>query len=140
MFALGLIEAGAVAMLTISASTAYALGEAFGGAGHSFNRSLSEAPVFHLANVGAAAIAGFIVLIPGMPLLSITLNANLLAVLLMPPALVFLLVMINDRELMGRHVNTWRSNALAIAVTLIIAGSGAAYALVAFINTLHPGH
>jgi Mn2+/Fe2+ NRAMP family transporter len=140
LFALGLIEAGAVAMLTISASTAYALGEACGGAGHSFNRSLAEAPVFHLANIGAAASAGIIVLIPGLPLLSITLDANLLAVLLMPPALVFLLVMVNDRELMGRHVNTWRSNALAIALTLIIAGSSAGYAIVAFINTLHAGH
>lgn len=140
LFALGLIEAGAVAMLTISASTAYALGEAFGGAGHSFNRSLNEAPLFHAANIGVALVAGLIVLIPQMPLLAITLNANLLATVLMPPALVFLLVMVNDRALMGRHVNSWRSNALGIAITLIIAVAGSAYAVVAFLATLHPGH
>ena len=43
LFALGLIEAGAVAMLTISASTAYTVGEVLGGAGHSFNRTIREA-------------------------------------------------------------------------------------------------
>ncbi|WP_298292431.1 divalent metal cation transporter [Thiomonas sp.] len=137
LFALGLIEAGAVAMLTISASTAYALGEAFAGAGHSFNRSLIEAPVFHLANIGVAALAGAIVLIPGLPLLNITLNANLLAVLLMPPALVFLLVMVNDRELMGRHVNGWRDNVLAIALTVLIAAAGSASVIVSFFHTFH---
>lgn len=67
MFALGLIEMGAVAMLTVSASTAYAVGEVVGGAGHSFNRSLRDAPLFHAANIGVAAIAGLIVLIPGTP-------------------------------------------------------------------------
>jgi Mn2+/Fe2+ NRAMP family transporter len=53
---------------------------------------------------------------------------------------VFLLVMVNDRALMGRHVNSWRSNALGIAITLIIAVAGSAYAVVAFLATLHPGH
>lgn len=139
LFALGLIEAGAVAMLTISASTAYALGEAFQGAGHSFNRSLSEAPVFHAANIGIALVAGLIVLIPNMPLLSITLNANLLATVLMPPSLVFLLVMVNDRELMGRYINSWRTNVLGIGLTLIIGLAGSAYAVVAFLGTLHTG-
>ncbi|MGE0072580.1 MAG: divalent metal cation transporter, partial [Thiomonas sp.] len=137
LFALGLIEAGAVAMLTISASTAYALGEAFAGCGHSFNRSLTEAPVFHLANIGVAALAGAIVLIPGLPLLNITLNANLLAVLLMPPALVFLLVMVNDRELMGRHVNGWGANVLAIALTVVIGVAGTASVVVSFFHAFH---
>ncbi len=140
LFALGLIEAGAVAMLTISASTAYGLGEAFVGAGHSFNRPLKDAPMFYLANVGAAALAGAIVLIPGLPLLQITLNANLLAVLLTPPALVFLLVMINDRELMGRHVNARWNNIVAIGLTLFITAAGTLYAVVAFFNTFWPSH
>jgi len=139
-FALGLIEAGAVAMLTISASTAYGLGEAFVGAGHSFNRPLDEAPVFYLANIGAAVLAGAIVLIPGLPLLQITLNANLLAVLLTPPALVFLLVMVNDRELMGRQVNALWNNVLGIALTVFITAAGTLYAAVAFVNTFwHAG-
>lgn len=135
LFALGLIEAGAVAMLTISASTAYAVGEVIGGAGHSFNRSLREAPAFHAANIGLAAVAAAIVLIPGIPLLSIALNANLLATVLMPPALLFLLIMANDHELMGRRVNRRSTNLVAIAIAVLVTLAGAAAAIVAFLGT-----
>ncbi len=139
LFALGLVEAGAVAMLTISASTAYAVGEVAGGAGHSFNRSLREAPLFHAANIAMAALAGALVLVPGMPLLAISLNANLLATVLMPPALVFLLVMASDREIMGAQANGRAANVLGIAITVLVALAGSASAVVSFMQVL-PGH
>ena len=135
LFALGLIEAGAVAMLTISASTAYAVGEVIGGEGHSFNRSLRDAPAFHAANIGLAAVAAAIVLIPGIPLLSIALNANLLATVLMPPALLFLLIMANDRELMGARVNRRSTNVVAITIAVLVTLAGSAAAIVAFVGT-----
>ena len=135
LFALGLIEAGAVAMLTISASTAYAVGEVIEGAGHSFNRSLREAPAFHAANIGMAVVAAGITLIPGIPLLSIALNANLLATVLMPPALLFLLVMVNDPELMGARVNRRSTNVVAIAIAALVTLAGSAAAIVAFLGT-----
>jgi Mn2+/Fe2+ NRAMP family transporter len=140
VFALGLMEAGATAMLTISASTAYAIGEVAGGAGHSFNRSLAEAPLFHAANIGLAIVAGIIVLIPGAPLLAITLNANLLAAVLMPPALVFLLILANDPEIMGKYVNTWFANLLGVSITLLVALAASASAIVSFIATVAHGH
>ena len=93
LFALGLVEAGAVAMLTISASSAYSIAEMISGAGKSFNASLARAPLFHATNIGIAILAGLVVLIPGAPLLTLSLNANLLATILMPAALVFLLIM-----------------------------------------------
>lgn len=136
LFALGLIEAGAVAMLTISASTAYAVGEVVGGAGHSFNRTLLEAPAFHAANIGMAAVAAGIVLIPGIPLLSIALNANLLATVLMPPALLFLLIMASDLELMGTRVNRRFTNIIGIAIAVLVTLAGSAAAIVAFAETL----
>ncbi len=135
LFALGLIEAGAIAMLTVSASTAYAVGEMVGGVGHSFNRSLSEAPLFHAVNIGMAAVAGLIVLIPGAPLLAISLNANLLAAVLMPPALVFLLVLLNDREIMGAQANSWYSNLIGSLITVFVTVAGTTYAIVAFLGT-----
>jgi len=137
LFALGLVEAGAVAMLTISASTAYAVGEVLGGAGHSFNRSIRGAPAFYAANLGLAVAAGAIVLIPGVPLLAIALNANLLATVLMPSALIFLLMMANDRELMGDRVNSRTTNALGILITVLVTVAGAGYAVVAFVNSFH---
>ena len=139
LFALGLIEAGAVAMLTISASTAYAVGEVIGGAGHSFNRSARAAPAFYAANLGMSLAAGAIVLVPGVPLLAIALNANLLATVLMPPALIFLLMMANDRVLMGSRVNSWATNALGVLITVLVTLAGAGYAIVAFANCFEGG-
>ena len=55
VFALGLIEAGAVAVLTISASTGYAVGECV-GAPHSLNNSTRGAALFYGANLGAATL------------------------------------------------------------------------------------
>lgn len=135
LFSLGLIEAGAVAVLTISASTAYALGESIAGGAHSFNNGWREAPLFHSANLILAAIAGAVVLIPGAPLLDITLNANLLATVLMPATLVFLLVLVNDRALMGRHANHRGVNLVAVAIAVLVAVAGSAYAIV---TALHP--
>ncbi|MGD0850053.1 NRAMP family divalent metal transporter [Bradyrhizobium sp.] len=138
LFALGLIEAGAVAMLTISASTAYAVGEVLSGSAHSFNRTIRQAPLFYAANIGMALFAGIIVLIPGMPLLTITLNANLLATILMPAALVFLLVLANDREIMGARVNSGLTNVFGALIALLVTLAGSSYAILAFINSLSP--
>jgi len=136
VFALGLIEAGAVAILTISASTGYAVGECIGVA-HSFNNSTRKATVFYGANVGAAAIAAAIILIPGAPLLSIALNANVLATVLLPVALVFLIMLANDRELMGRWVNKASTNWVAGVIVVFISLCGAAYGVDSFLQTVH---
>ena len=136
VFALGLIEAGAVAILTISASTGYAVGECIGVA-HSFNNSTRRATVFYGANVGAAVVAASIILIPGAPLLSIALNANVLATVLLPVALVFLIMLASDRELMGKWANTAATNRSACAIVAFISLCGAAYGIDSFLQTVH---
>jgi Mn2+/Fe2+ NRAMP family transporter len=136
VFALGLIEAGAVAVLTISASTGYAVGECL-GVPHSLNDSPRGAALFYAANIGAAIIAAAIILIPGAPLLSIALNANVLATVLLPVALVFMIVLANDRELMGRWVNGRILNRVAIAIVAFISLCGAAYAIDSFLQAVH---
>ena len=123
MFALGLVEAGAVAILTISASTAYAAGEGL-GVSHSFNNSPRGAAVFYAANVGVALLAAAVILIPGAPLLSIALNANVLATVLLPVSLVLMVMLANDRGLMGPWVNRRSTNAAAIVVVVAVAVSG----------------
>jgi Mn2+/Fe2+ NRAMP family transporter len=135
VFALGLIEAGAVAILTISASTGYAVGECI-GVPHSFNSSPRQSVLFYAANVGAAAIAGAIILIPGAPLLSIALNANVLATVLLPVTLVFMILLANDREVMGRWANRAHTNWLAIGIVAFITLSGAAYAIDSFLRAV----
>ena len=136
LFALGLVEAGAVAMLTISASSAYSIAEMISGAGRSFNASITQAPLFHATNIGIAILAGLVVLIPGAPLLAISLNANLLATILMPAALVFLLIMTCDRQIMGAYANGRAATALGVAIAVLVALAGSAYAAVGFLGTL----
>jgi Mn2+/Fe2+ NRAMP family transporter len=135
VFALGLVEAGAVAILTISASTGYAAGECI-GAPHSMNYSARGAAIFYGANVGAAAIAAAVILIPGAPLLSIALNANVLATVLLPVALVFMIMLANDRQLMGRFVNGRVHNSVVGAIVVFVALCGTAYAVDAFLHTI----
>jgi Mn2+/Fe2+ NRAMP family transporter len=136
VFALGLIEAGAVAILTISASTAYAAGECV-GATHSFNSSPRGATLFYAANIGVAALAALVILIPGAPLLSIALNANVLATVLLPVSLVLMLMLANDKGLMGRWVNRRSTNVLGIAVIAFVGVCGAAYGIDSFLQAVH---
>jgi Mn2+/Fe2+ NRAMP family transporter len=136
VFALGLIEAGAVAILTISASTAYAAGECV-GVSHSFNTSPRTASLFHAANVGIALIAAVVILIPGAPLLSIALNANVLATVLLPVSLVFMVMLANDRGLMGKWVNRRSTNAIAVAVVALVSLCGTAYGIDSFLQAVH---
>ena len=136
LFALGLIEAGAVAILTISASTAYAAAECVGAA-HSFNSFPREAALFYAANFGIALVAALVILIPGAPLLSIALNANVLATVLLPVSLVFMVMLANDRALMGRFANRRSTNLLGIAVIAFVSVCGAAYGIDSFLLATH---
>jgi Mn2+/Fe2+ NRAMP family transporter len=136
LFALGLIEAGAVALLTISASSAYAVAEMAQVVGRSFDMSPADAPLFHVTNIGMTLLAGLIVLIPGAPLMAISINANLLATILMPAALVFLLILSNDREIMGSHANRRLCNILGVSIAALVALAGAAYAGIGFLGAL----
>src|SRR5271165_1745829 len=136
VFALGLVEAGAVAILTISASTAYAAGECI-GVSHSFNTSPRSAAVFYAANIGVALLAAVVILIPGAPLLSIALNANVLATVLLPVSLVFVLMLANDHALMGKWANKRSTNVLGITVIAFVGLCGAAYGIDSFLQTIH---
>lgn len=129
LFALGIIEAGLVAAMTISTSSAYALAETL-NIQHSLNLDLAEGKLFYATAIGSTLFAAAIVLIPGAPLLALTLTVNVIATMLMAPALVFLLLLVNDREIMGDLANRWRSNMAGGTITVGIAAIGALYGVV----------
>lgn len=135
VFALGLIEAGAVAILTISASTAYAAGECI-GVPASFNSSHRGAALFYGVNVTTALISAAVILIPGAPLLAIALNANVLATVLLPVTLVFLMMLASDRELMGKWANKRVTNVFGTLVIVFIALCAAGYGIISFLQTI----
>src|SRR5208282_2855598 len=82
LFALGIFEAGIVAAITISTSSAYAFGEVL-QTGHSLNRPLREAWPFYSTLMGSACAAAGLVLIPRAPLEFVVLTVNVIAVLAM---------------------------------------------------------
>ncbi len=128
LFALGVFEAGMVAAVTISISSAYAFGEVL-HTGHSLNRPVRDAWPFYLILIGSACLAAGLVLIPGAPLEFIILTVNVIAVLAMPPALAFLLLLVNDREVMGDHVNGFWANLASVAVAVLLVLAGLAFGL-----------
>jgi Mn2+/Fe2+ NRAMP family transporter len=123
LFALGIVEAGMVACVTISISSAYAFGEV-ASRPHSLNLPMAQAKSFYSVLFVCAAIAAAIVMIPGLPLVYVVLVVNVIAVLAMPPALLFLFMLVNDREIMGELVSPCWANMLATAVVIFLTTAG----------------
>ena len=123
LFALGIVEAGMVASVTISISSAYAFGEV-ARRPHSLNLPVMQGKAFYSVLFLCAATAGAIVLIPGLPLVYVVLLVNVVAVLAMPPALVFLFMLANDREVMGDLVSPLWINILSTGVVVFLTLAG----------------
>jgi Mn2+/Fe2+ NRAMP family transporter len=128
LFAIGIVEAGIVASITISTSSAYAFAEV-AQTPHSLNLPIKEGRAFYSVLFLLAAAAAGIVLIPGLPLVPVVLLVNVIAVLAMPPALVFLFMLVNDRELMGDLISPLWANVLATIVVIILTGAGVMFGI-----------
>jgi Mn2+/Fe2+ NRAMP family transporter len=126
LFALGMTEAGLVAAMTISTSSSYALAETLSVSG-SLNLDFFAGRWFYGAAIVSTLAAAAVVLIPGAPLLAMTLAVNVIATLLMAPALLFLLLLVNDREIMGDLANGWLANLAGGAIIVGISIAGAVY-------------
>jgi Mn2+/Fe2+ NRAMP family transporter len=127
LFAIGLFDAGLLGALCISLATSWALGEVFGWA-HSLNRSVKQAPWFYVAYVLMLMSAGVVSLIASVDLQNIiTIFVQVVAVTLMPAALVFLILLLNDRSLMGDHVNTRWQNIANWSITAFVILMSTAY-------------
>lgn len=129
LFALGIIEAGLLAAMTISTSSSYALAEVVHAHG-SLNLDFKQGRLFFGVAIFSTLIAGAIVLIPGAPLLAMTLTVNVIATLLMAPALLLLLLLANDAEIMGPLKNGWRANWIGGAIVVGISLIGAVYGVI----------
>jgi len=117
-----------------------AFGEVFGWA-HSLNQKIREAPWFYASYFFMLITAGLVVLIPGAPLVLITLFVQVIAVTLLPAALVFLILLLNDKPLMGEHVNTRSQNIANWSITAFVIAMSTAYGVsVLFPEWFGSGH
>jgi len=129
LFAIGLFDAGLLGALCISLATSWALGEVFGWA-HSLNRGVREAPWFYVAYVLMLMSAGVVSLIASIDVQNlITIFVQVVAVTLLPAALTFLILLLNDKQLMGVHVNTRFQNIANWSITIFVIIISTAYGI-----------
>jgi Mn2+/Fe2+ NRAMP family transporter len=129
LFAIGLFDAGLLGALCISLATSWALGEVFGWA-HSLNKSVREAPWFYVAYLLMLASAGTVSLISTPAVQDhITIFVQVVAVTLLPVALVFLILLLNDKPLMGEHVNTGWQNIANWSITIFVTVMSSLYGM-----------
>ena len=101
-------------------ATSYAFGDVF-GLRHSLHRGIGEAKLFYGSYSGLVAMAAAIVLIPNAPLGLITTAVQALAGILLPSATVFLVLLCNDREVLGPWVNpTWLNVIATVIVSILL--------------------
>jgi hypothetical protein len=112
LFAVALLDASMIGAFAVSLSTAYAVGDVL-GLKHSLHRGVKQAKGFYAMYAALIALAAAIVLIPGSPLGLITVGVQVLAGVLLPSATVFLLLLCNDKEVLGPWVNSLRHNVAA---------------------------
>jgi NRAMP (natural resistance-associated macrophage protein)-like metal ion transporter len=118
-FAVVLLNASLIGAGAVTLSTSYAFGDVFGTKG-SLHRSFADAKAFYaIFSVLVAGAAG-IVLIPGAPLGVITVSVQALAGVLLPSASVFLLLLCNDREVLGPWRNPGWLNVLASVIVAVL--------------------
>src|SRR4051812_41936002 len=121
LLAMGLFNASLFAASILPLSTAYTVCEGLGfesGVGKRF----SEAPVFYwLYTILIVAGAG-VILVPNLPLIQISILSQVVNGAVLPFVLVFMLLLVNDKRLMGEHVNTGFLNVIAWATTIIMIG------------------
>lgn len=124
LFAVALIDASIIGAAAVGLSTSYALGDVL-GLKHSLHRKISDAKGFYAVFAGILVISAVIVLIPGSPLGLMTVGVQVLAGVLLPSATVFLLLLCNDKQVLGPWVNSRATNVftaliIAVLVTLSI--------------------
>ena len=120
LFGIGLFGASVLAATIMPISTAFVICEAFGwesGVGKRF----ADAPAFFSIYTFVLAIGALVVLIPGLDLIPVIIGSQNLQGLLLPIVLVFMVLLVNDERLMGRHRNGRVANVLAwSAVGLVV--------------------
>jgi Mn2+/Fe2+ NRAMP family transporter len=128
LFAIGLFGASLLAAFVLPLTAAYAITEAFGFE-RGIDKSWAEAPVFNGIYTFVIFFGALLVLVPKAPLISIMVLSQAVNGVLLPFLLIFMMIIINDRRIMGRHVNGrvynaigWTTVVVVIALTVALLG------------------
>jgi Mn2+/Fe2+ NRAMP family transporter len=119
LFALGLFNASLFAASILPLSTAYTVCEGL-GLESGVERRFSEAPAFYWLYTALIVAGGAVVLIPGLPLIKIAVFSQVVNGAVLPFVLIFMLLLINKKDLMGEYVNKPTFNIIAWGTTVIM--------------------
>jgi len=118
LFALGLFNAALFSATILPLSTVYTVCEGLGFESGLDNK-FSEAPVFYWLYTVLIALGAGVILIPNLPLFKIILGSQVVNGMVLPFVLIFMLLLINKKELMGKYVNSTLMNVLAWTTTVV---------------------
>ncbi|MFZ0759816.1 MAG: divalent metal cation transporter [Candidatus Sulfotelmatobacter sp.] len=121
LFAVGLFNASLFAASILPLSTAYTVCEGMGFES-GVDKKFSEAPFFYWLYTLLIVAGGAVLLIPGLPLVKIAVLSQVVNGIVLPFVLVFMLLLINKKDLMGEYVNTRLFNAVAWLTTVVMVG------------------
>lgn len=119
LFAAGLFNASLFAASILPLSTAYTVCEGMGFES-GVNKKFREAPVFYWLYTGLLAVGAGVILLPDMPLVQISVLSQVINGLLLPFVLVFMLLLVNKKDLMGKYVNSRVYNLVAWATAFLM--------------------
>ena len=131
--AIVLIDAAIIGACAVTLSSSYAFGDTF-NVNHSLHRKVADAKGFYGTYAIQVAVAAAIVLIPGAPLGTMTQYVQVLAGVLLPSASLFLLLLCNDRDILGPWINKLWLN----IATVFIIGVLVILSLILVVNSLFP--
>jgi Mn2+/Fe2+ NRAMP family transporter len=121
LFGFGLFIASVFSATILPLATAFYVCEAFGfEAG--INKKFSEAPRFYGLLAFIMIVAVIIILIPGAPLITITLWSQIINAILLPVVLISMIMLVNNKKIMGEHVNNRFQNIIGLSTVVILIG------------------
>jgi len=121
LFAMGLFNASLFAASILPISTAYTVCEGLGFES-GVDKKFGEAPFFYWLYTLLIVAGGAVLLIPGLPLVKIAVLSQVVNGVVLPFVLIFMLLLINKKELMGEYVNTRLFNVIAWVTTVVMIG------------------
>jgi Mn2+/Fe2+ NRAMP family transporter len=120
LFAILLLNASVIGAAAVTLASSYALGDLFGQR-QSLGARVREAKAFYGTFAGLLVVAGLVTVLPGAPLGIITLAVQAMCGLMLPSTTIFVLLLCNDREVLGPWVNTRLMNAVSTVIVTVLA-------------------
>jgi NRAMP (natural resistance-associated macrophage protein)-like metal ion transporter len=133
VFAFGLFIASVFSATILPLATSFYICEAFGFES-GIDKKWDEAKEFYILYTGILIVSALIILIPGAPLISISIWSQVLNGILLPVVLISMILLVNNKKIMGQYVNKPLNNFVGIGAVVILIGLSASLFILPLFN------